>query len=82
MKTGDGGQTLTLLSQMRDNYAVFQYENKKQDINQKFGVNLKYYKEHQEKFPWLKRADLPPEQLTKVERQNMEHSSGAYTFLP
>jgi hypothetical protein len=45
-------------------------------------VNLKYYKEHQEKFPWLERADLPYEDLSDLERQNRETSSGVYTFVP
>ena len=32
LRSGDAGPSLTLLSQTRDNYAVFQYENKKQAI--------------------------------------------------
>lgn len=93
VRAGDG--SLTLLSQIRDNYAVFQYENKKESINQKFGVNFKYYKDHQEQygkafshilehqgFVYLARNDLPSGPLSDEEKQGYEHSSGAYVFLP
>jgi hypothetical protein len=43
---------------------------------------LKYYKEQQEKYPWLERQDLPYEDLTVEERQNKETSSGVYVFMP
>lgn len=82
LKAGASGPTLTLLSKNRDNYVVFQYQNKNQGIDQKFGVNLKYYKEHQEKYPWLERQDLPYEDLTDEERQEKETSSGVYVFMP
>ena len=43
---------------------------------------MKYYKDHQEKYPWLERQDLPVEELTDEERHDKETSSGVYVFLP